>query len=95
VGARAVGQLLEVALWLRGPGPFQSVWPGENNQAGLEDRPDCERRMNNADWRKPYTTWRLRSIRSVLAPNGSSNNVPAPPPPIGSVTLVCPSERTN
>jgi hypothetical protein len=33
--------------------------------------------MNDGGWRKPYTAWRLRSIRSVLAPNGSSSNAPA------------------
>jgi hypothetical protein len=47
------------------------------NQAGLADRPDWQGRWGNADRFNRYANWRLRSIRSVLAPKGRSSSAPA------------------
>lgn len=49
--------------------------PALKNQAGHEDRLEYDRNLGNADWFELYATSRLRRLRSVLAPNGSS--VPA------------------
>ena len=45
----------------------------KSNQAGLEDRPV----LLETDFVSNYALRVLRSIRIVLAPNGSSNNAPA------------------